>query len=183
MLQFRLYTPLAFMALFWACSSTPKPTSIEDSKSPLDRSLARLIAKGKFDAAQKMADSLMISKNGADREIAAYWKSVCWLYRDEYDSALTLLEAYHGHWTGGLRRVHSDAFLRVAREASQSRLAVLHLKEDQSQAQPKVTTGNGSQERVDFLQKENGDLRAEISRLESQRLKYQKLIKDLETIH
>jgi len=38
------------------------------------------------------------------------------------------------------------------------------------------------QDKIDGLHKETGDLRAEIARLETEKQKYEKLLKDLETI-
>lgn len=180
--RFRLLL-LLVAGLLWSCASTTGSKSAvadEPAKSvPEDRVLARLIATGKIDQAQKSADSLLASRDPADREIAAYWRTVCWLYKDEPDSALTILESYKGKWSGGLRRVHSEVFLHLARDASQSKALFRQRREETAKAPP----DKPMQERVDALQQENVDLRAEIGRLETERLKYQKLINDLETIH
>jgi hypothetical protein len=173
---------LSAAAAMLSCAPTAtasKPSVLDEpAKIPEDRVIARLIATGKIDQAQKTADSLMASRDPADREIAAYWRAVCWLYRDQPDSALTVFESYHGKWSGGLRRVHSEVFLHLARDASQAQALIRQHHEDP----PKSATDKALQDRVDALQKETVDLRAEIGRLETERLKYQKLIKDLETI-
>jgi len=172
------------MASGLLCSCAPTasrpPIAEEPAKAVrVDRVLGRLIAAGKIDQAQKSADSLLASRDPADREVAAYWRAVCWLYRDEPDSALTLLESYHGKWTGGLRKVHSEVFLHLARDASQTHALLRQHRDEVVKAPPDKTL----QERVEVLQQESVGLRAEIARLETERLKYQKLINDLEIIH
>jgi hypothetical protein len=173
---FRLYLAAALLI---GCAAGKAPMAGEDSaRSPMDRVLARLVSKGELEKAQHAADSLTASKDPAEREIAAYWKAVTWLYRDEPDSALALLESSQGKWTGGLRKVHAALFLSLAREASQNRAARFHPTEI-ARATP---LDKAMQDRIESLQKETGDLRAENARLETEREKYQKLLKDLETI-
>jgi hypothetical protein len=133
----------------------------------------------KYTKANEMADSLLATKDQAAREIAVYWKSIAWLYLDRPDSAIALLEAYHGKWTGGLRRVHSEAFLRLAKDASEARLAARQSQED---AQSHLTQAQPLLNRVEALHSETVLLRAEIARLETERSKYQKLLKDLEKV-
>jgi hypothetical protein len=169
----------AFTALLAGCAATKDPAVSEEASRPAaDKVLARLLAKGDMDKVQKAVDSLAVSKEPAEREIAAYWKAVAWLYRDEPDSALTILEANQAKWTGSLRKVHSAVFLRLAREASAARIAA-HARHEET---VKVAPDKSMQDRIESLQKETGDLRAEIGRLETEKEKYQKLIKDLETI-
>lgn len=166
-------------SLLLGCASTREPTPAEEAaRTSMDKVLARLVSKGELDKAQKAADSLSASKVPAEREIAAYWKAVTWLYRDEPDSALIILEAGQGKWTGGMRRVHTALLLNLAREASQSRAASRARVSDAG----KPATDRSMQERIESLQKETGDLRAENARLETEKEKYQKLLKDLETI-
>ena len=176
----KLWILFSLGSLFWACAPGPKSQSADErSKVSLDRGLARLMATGKLDSAQRITDSLRTSMDPLDREIAAYWICIHFLYLDEPDSALTILEPHEGKWNGSLRRVHSEVLLRLAREASQGRVASRRLQEDQ---QSKLGPERVLQERVETLQKETGELRAEIARLGTERLKYQKLIKDLEAI-
>ena len=167
------------IALLAGCAATKEAPMEESARPPMDRILARMVFKGEFDKAARTADSLSGSKEPAEREIAAYWKSVAWLYRGEPDSALILLEAFQGRWTGGLRKVHAGLFLGLAREASLNRAAgrlVRH--EEPSRPAPDKSL----QDRVDALQRENGDLRAETSRLATEKEKYKQLLNDLETI-
>ena len=166
-------------ALLTGCASTREPTPAEEAaRTSMDKVLARLVSKGELEKAQKTADSLAASKEPAEREIAAYWKAVAWLYRDEPDSALVILEAGQGKWTGGMRKVHTALLLSLARESSQNRAAS---KARLSEA-GKPAPDKSMQERIESLQKETGDLRAENARLETEKEKYQKLLKDLETI-
>jgi hypothetical protein len=172
---------LAVLAALWfgGCASTRDAVPAEDAaRPPMDKVLARLVFKGEFDKAFRAADSLAGSKDPAEREIANYWKTVTWLYRGEPDSALTLLEANQGKWTGGLRKVHAGLFLGLAREASLSRAAGHARHDDPAKPAPDKSL----QDRFESLQKENGELRAETVRLASEKEKYQKLLKDLETI-
>ena len=176
--------PIAAAALLAACAaSAPGASPAEEpARTPLDRVLARLVVKGEWDKLSRAADSAAAGKEPTDREIAAYWKSVGWLYRDEPDSALVLLEAQQGKWTAGMRKVHGGLLLKLAREMSAAR-ASRNGRPDE--AAPKTAAAAGDkalQERVDALQKENADLRAENQRLETEKEKYQKLLKDLETI-
>jgi hypothetical protein len=177
-----LFIAAAALSALWSCAPTAAGSKASAAEEPAkiqgDRVIARLIATGKIDQAQKTADSLMTSKDPADKEIAAYWRAVCWLYRDQPDSALAVYESYHGKWSGGLRRVHSEVFLHLARDASQTQALLRQHHEDA----PKAASDKSLQDRVDALQQETVELRAEIGRLETERLKYQKLIKDLETI-
>jgi hypothetical protein len=167
--------PLA--ALLAGCAPTRVPTAAEETvRTPMDKVLARLVSKGDLDKALRTADSLGASKDPADREIAAYWKVVTRLYRDEPDSALAILESSQGKWTGGMRKVHAALFLSMAREANQYRMARARHEEARPPAEKSV------QDRLESLQKETGDLRAENARLASEKEKYQNLLKDLETI-
>ncbi|HKP98527.1 MAG TPA: hypothetical protein VJ385_22545 [Fibrobacteria bacterium] len=167
-------------ALLAACAPTRQPTVAEESvRTPMDKVLARLVSRGELDKAMRTADSLSASRESSDREIAAYWKMVAWLYRDEPDSALVVLEAGQGKWTGGLRKVHASLFLGMAREANRNRMAA-RARHDESA--PCAPADKSVQDRLESLQKETGDLRAENARLETEKEKYQKLLKDLETI-
>ncbi|HLP43003.1 MAG TPA: hypothetical protein VK465_15955, partial [Fibrobacteria bacterium] len=96
----------------------------------------------------------------------------CFLYRDRPDLAMAILEPMRGKWTGGLRAIHSEVFLRLAREASEARVVSRARREEAARL---------SQEN-DALAKEFSSLKAEIARLETEKRKYEKLIKDLETI-
>jgi hypothetical protein len=131
-----------------------------------------------LDKALRTADSLAASKDPTDREIAAYWKVMAWLYRDEPDSALALLEGSQGKWTGGMRKVHAALFLSLARDASQNRSS--HGRPPELAHSP--LPDKAIQDRMESLQKETGELRAENARLETEKEKYQRLLKDLETI-
>ncbi|MDB5050920.1 MAG: hypothetical protein JWO30_3991 [Fibrobacteres bacterium] len=174
-----LLMALLASALVAGCAATKEPAVAEDAaKAPLDKILARMVSKGELDKVQRAADSLLASRDPTDREIAAYWKAVTWLYRDEPDSALAILEAGQGKWTGGLRKVHTALFLNLAREASQNRIAGRARHEETARVAP----DKSMQDKIESLQKETGDLRAENARLETEKEKYQKLLKDLETI-
>ena len=170
----------AAACLLAACAAPKEAAPAEDAARPaLDRVLARLVSKGDLEKAMKACDSVFAGKDPADKEIAAYWKSVAWLYRDEPDSALTLLEPQQGKWTAGLRKVHGNLLLKLAREGSAARAASHWRPEETPKAAP---ADRGLQDRVEALQKESVDLRAENQRLETEKEKYQKLLKDLETI-
>ncbi len=173
--------PVLAAAMLIGCAASKKepPSVAEEARAPMDRLLGRMVSKGELEKAQRTADSLMASKDPADREIAAYWKVVTWLCRDETDSALALLETNQGKWTGGLRKVHAALFLSLAREASQNRAAG---RARQNEPARPIPPDKALQERIESLQKETGDLRVENSRLESEKEKYQKLLNDLETI-
>ncbi len=173
-----LYWLLPTCVLFWACATKPMP-SVEPVLVSQDRVLARFIAMKKYSEAKAMADSLLASRDQAVGEIAIYWKSIAWLYLDRPDSAIALLEQYRGKWTGGVRRVHSEAFLWLAKEASEARLAA---RQSQQEFQSKSSLTQPLLERVEVLHKETVALRAEIERLETERSKYQKLLKDLEKV-
>jgi hypothetical protein len=165
--------------LLWGCAGTKEAAPVgEAARPPMDKVLARMVFKGEFDKAFRTSDSLAVSKDPAEREIACYWKAVAWLYRGEPDSALSLLEPNQGKWTGGLRKVHAGLFLGLAREASLSRAANHVRHEDPAKPVPDKSL----QDRVESLQKENGELRAETVRLATEKEKYQRLLKDLETI-
>lgn len=171
---------LSLALIFSACASNSKIEPASGKEKPqLDRALARRVAMGKFTAAQALADSLIATKDPANREIASYWKAICWLNQDEPDSALALLESYRGRWSGGLRRVHSEAFLHLARKSVESRLA---LRQANLAQMPAALPDKSWQDRAEVLQREVEILRAEVGRLVTEREKYQKLIKDLETI-
>ncbi|MEO6094304.1 MAG: hypothetical protein ABIW76_01035 [Fibrobacteria bacterium] len=176
----RLIFQLLLAVLFFGgCAVSKHAAPAEEAaRPPMDRMLARLVLKGEFDKVFRNADSLAASKDPAEREIAEYWKCVAWLYRGEPDSALTLLEANQGKWTGGLRKVHAGLFLGLARQASLSREAAQVRHEDP----PKPSYDKSLQDRLESLQKENADLRAETVRLATEKERYQKLLKDLETI-
>jgi hypothetical protein len=174
-----LLAAAGMIAVMTGCAATKEAPVEESARPPMDRILARLVYKGEFDKAARTADSLSGSKDPAEREIAAYWKSVAWLYRGESDSALVLLEALQGRWTGGLRKVHAGLFLGLAREASLNRASGRLVRHEEPS---KPAPDKSLQDRVDALQKENGDLRAETSRLATEKEKYKQLLKDLETI-
>lgn len=181
MARLPLPASLAAVLLAASCSGTkvPQPAaedmppeSAAPSKQAPDRIIARLLAGDNVGLAQATADSLAASGNPVEREVGRYWKAVCYLYRDRPDSALALLEPMQGRWTGGLRAIHSEVFLRLAREASEARVSS-RVRRDE--------TARLSREK-DLLAKEYGSLKEEIARLETEKKKYEKLLKDLETI-
>ena len=150
----------------------PSSSSNPSAKVPPDKGIARMLASDNVGLAQATADSLSGSKDPVEREIGRYWKAVCYLYRDRPDSAVAILEPMQGKWSGGLRAIHSEAFLRLAREASEAR-AASRVRRDET---ARLTHEN------DAMAKEYVSLKAEISRLETEKKKYEKLLKDLETI-
>jgi hypothetical protein len=158
------------------CASKPKPTPTprpEDiGKVSPDKALARMLASGNLELARKTAETLAASKEPGEREAGVYWKALCLLYANQVDSALAIFEGRAGKWSGGLRTVHSEAFLRLARELSQAQAAMRSRKDELSNQESKL----------EGLQKETGDLRAENARLATEKQKYEKLLKDLETI-
>lgn len=175
------------VALLAACAETkPAPDISEDipSKSPSsssqvpgakvapDKGIARMLASDNVGLAQATADSLSGSRDPIEREIGKYWKAVCYLYRDRPDSAVAILEPMQGKWSGGLRAIHSEAFLRLARESSEARVAS-RVRRDET---ARLTHEN------DAMAKEYVSLKSEVARLEAEKKKYEKLIKDLETI-
>jgi hypothetical protein len=137
-----------------------------------DKGIARMLASDNVGLAQATADSLALSKDPVEREVGRYWKAVCYLYRDRPDSAVAILEPMQGKWTGGLRAIHSEAFLRLAREASEARVASRVRRDETS----RLSHEN------DAMAREFSALKAEIARLETEKKTYEKLIKDLETI-
>lgn len=166
--------------LLAACASAPAPAPMDESNRPaLDRVLARMVSKGELDKAMKTSDSVLAAREPAEREIAIYWKSVAWLYRDEPDSAVALLETQQGKWSAGLRKVHGALLLKLARESVAARAASHWRPEDAPKA---PAADKGLQDKVEALQKESSDLRAENQRLETEKEKYKKLLNDLETI-
>jgi hypothetical protein len=154
-------------------AADPAPIAKEPaSRSSSDRGIARMLAGDNVGMAQNTADSLAMSKDALEREVGLYWKAVCYLYRDRPDSAVAVLEPMQGKWQGGLRGIHGEVFLRLAREAGETR-AASRVRRDET---ARLTHEN------DLLAREFGDLKAEITRLETEKKKYEKLIKDLETI-
>lgn len=142
------------------------------SRTSSDRGIARMLAGNNVGLAQSTADSLAMSRDPVESEIGRYWKAVCYLYRDRPDSAVAILEPMQGKWSGGLRAIHGEAFLRLAREASEAR-AASRVRRDET---ARLTHEN------EVLAREFGSLKAEIARLETEKKKYEKLIQDLETI-
>lgn len=159
-------------ALAQSHSPAPAAPPLSVTRQAPDKGIARMLASDNVGLAQATADSLSASKDPVEREIGRYWKAVCYLYRDRPDSAVAILEPMQGKWTGGLRAIHSEAFLRLAREASEARVSS-RVRRDE--------TARLSHEN-DAMAREFGALRAEIARLETEKKKYEKLIKDLETI-
>ncbi len=137
-----------------------------------EKSIARLLAGDNVGLAQAKADSMALSRDPAEREIGSYWKAVCYLYRDRPDSAVAILEAMQGKWSGGLRAVHGEAFLRLAREAGEARVSS-RVRRDET---ARLAHEN------DAMMREFNALKAENARLETEKKKYEKLIQDLETI-
>jgi len=167
--------------LLAACASAPGPGPAGESTQPsLDRALARAAAKGDWDKTMRIADSAFAAGKAPDREAAAYWKAVAWLYRDQPDSAQALLEASQGKWTPGPRRVHAMLLLKLVRESCAVR-ALARAHPEESEAKP-AASDRVLQEKVESLERQSTDLRAENQRLETEKQKYQKLLKDLETI-
>jgi hypothetical protein len=176
-----LLTAAALAAmLLGACATAPAPGPGEAASPSLDRSLARLAAKGEWEKTSRLADSAFAAGKGPDREAAAYWKAVAWLYRDQPDSAQALLEASQSKWTPGPRKVHAMLLLKLVRESCAVR-ALARAHPEESETKP-AAQDRGLQERVESLERESTDLRAENQRLETEKQKYQKLLKDLETI-
>jgi hypothetical protein len=146
--------------------------SYDGGKASPDKGIARLLASENLGLAQSTADSLSASADPMEREIGTYWKAVCYLYRDRPDSAVAILEPMQGRWSGGLRAIHGEAFLRLAREAGEARAASRVRRDEVA----RLSHEN------DAMSRETGALKAEIARLETEKKKYEKLIKELETI-
>lgn len=175
------------LVLLAACAGTgPAPDISDDAPSKPsnssaaapgakvapDKGIARMLASDNVGLAQATADSLAGSRDPVEREIGRYWKAVCYLYRDRPDSAVAILEPMQGKWSGGLRAIHSEAFLRLARESSEAR-AASRVRRDET---ARLTHEN------DAMAKEYVALKAVVARLEAEKQKYEKLLKDLETI-
>jgi hypothetical protein len=166
-----------------ACSSAPERGSGRpgDAARPaLDRALARSAARGDWDRTMRLADSARAYGAPGEKEIALYWKAVAWLYRSEPDSALALLESQQGHWTAGSLKVHGALLYKLVRETCAAR-PVAHNRPEEPDPRPALVE-RALQDRLDALERERTDLRAENLRLETEKEKYQKLLKDLETI-
>lgn len=167
--------------LLAACAGTTAPGPAEETSRPsLDRVLARTAAKGEWERVSRMSDSAFAAGNAADREAAAYWKAVAWLYRDQPDSAQALLEGSQNKWTPGPRKVHALLLLKLVRESCAARAVARARPEETEPRAP--APDRGLQERVESLERESSGLRAENQRLEVEKEKYQRLLKDLETI-
>jgi hypothetical protein len=169
--------------LMAACSAGPArgPAQPGDAARPaLDRALARAAARGDWDKTMRLADSARAYGAPAEKEIALYWKAVAWLYRAEPDSALALLESQQGRWTAGSLKVHGALLYKLARESCAAR-PVAHNRPEEPDPRPALVE-RALQDRLDALERERTDLRAENQRLETEKEKYQKLLKDLETI-
>lgn len=178
----RLFPALAVLAvgLLAACAGSA-PVPAEDASRPsLDRVLARMAAKAEWERVSRMSDSAFAAGNAADREAAAYWKAVAWLYREQPDSAQALLESSQNKWTPGPRKVHALLLLKLVRESCANR-AVARARPEETETRA-AAPDRGLQERVENLERESSGLRAENQRLEVEKEKYQKLLKDLETI-
>jgi hypothetical protein len=147
-------------------------TAERDGRASPDKGIARLLAGENLGLAQSTADSLAASADPMEREIGLYWKAVCYLYRDRPDSAVAILEPMQGKWSGGLRAIHGEAFLRLAREAGEARAASRVRRDEVA----RLSHEN------DAMARETGALKAEIARLETEKRKYERLIKELETI-
>jgi hypothetical protein len=167
-------------ALLAACATAPATPPGEPSLHSLDRVLSRSAARGEWDKTLRVADSAFAAGKGADREAAAYWKAVAWLYRNQPDSAQALLEASQAKWSPGPRKVHAMLLLKLIRESCEVR-ALARARPEESEARP-ASPDRGLQERVESLERESTELRSENQRLETEKQKYQKLLKDLETI-
>jgi hypothetical protein len=169
--------------LLAACSGAPAhgPALPGDAARPsLDRALAHAASKGDWERTLRLADSARAAGAPADREIALYWKAVAWIYRAEPDSALALLESQQGRWTAGSLRVHGTLLYKLVRESCASR-PVVHTRPEEPEPRPALVE-RAWQDRLEALERERTDLRAENQRLETEKEKYQKLLKDLETI-
>lgn len=166
--------------LLAACATAPATGPAESVPPSLDRALARLAAKGEWEKTLRMADSAFVAGKSPDREAAAYWKVVAWLYRDQPESAQALLEASQGKWTAGPRKVHAMLLLKLVRESCAAH-ALARARPEETEARP-FPSDRALQDRVESLERESTDLRAENQRLETEKQKYQKLLKDLETI-
>ena len=176
-----LAAPLLASALLSACAPPPPPDPAQGSgRATLERSLARAASKGEWEKAFRLCDSALAKGDAADREVASYWKAVAWLFRDEPDSALAILESRQGKWSAGARKVHGMLLLKLVRESKAARVPARVRPEE---ADPRPVPGERAlQDRVEALEKESSGLRAENQRLETEKEKYQKLLKDLETI-
>lgn len=180
-LQCRMEALLITLSLILSgCAIQPKQTAQGGpTKISEDKLMANLITKGKIFQAQKRADSLIAFKDPVSVEIGSYWSIVCWLYRDEPDSALVVLESNKGKWTSGIRKVHSEVFLNMARNESHVKTLLRQKSVDAS----KQLQDKNLPLKVEMLQQEVVRLRLEVGHLESERHKYQTLLKDLEEIH
>ena len=167
---------LAWLGLA-GCSSTKSEPPLPASSQ--DREIAAYLFRGQNDAASRLADSLMHSEVPREKERGLYWKAVSFLYRDEPERAVSILEPQRGKWSSGIREVHAEALLRLSRESVQTRANARAQRDEPSRP---ATQDKTLHEKIDALQKENGDMRTEITRLETEKKKYEKLLKDLETI-
>jgi hypothetical protein len=181
--RLRAWAPALACLVLAACAGSPPPPQAAPGvpvRPSADRALARAAARGDWDRTLRLADSVRAAGAPAEREIALYWKAVAFLYRNEPDSALALLESQQGRWTAASLKVHGTLLLKMARESCASRTLV-RARPEEPDPRP-ASADRGLQDRLEALERERSDLRAENQRLETEKEKYQRLLKDLETI-
>ena len=158
------------------CAYTaPRKGTAEEPKPSVDKVMMRLLSDADYRKAMKMAEGMAASKDYLEQEMGLYWKAITFLHRDLPESAMSILEANEGRWTG-MRKVHGTVLLNLTRDANRTRSSTIREEANRFSADKPL------HEKIESLQKEAADIRAENLRLVAEKKKYLKLLKDLETI-
>ena len=175
-----LFLSICITFFFLACTTQPKPSYLPSQPKPsIDRSLAQYLSDKNYSELLPILDSLIALNDKPSHETGIYWKVMYWIDRDKPDSAMKMLANNKGKWSSNIRQVHATALQSLIQDLNFSRLA---LARRQADGLNHPAPEKSPLDKTEILQRVNALLRAEITKLESQKHKYKELIKDLETI-
>lgn len=149
-----------------SCATAPANKIVikDEFKSTSSINIAEFLLLKKMDLALAETNKLIQSDNLEDQELGAYWKIIYFLESSNRDSAQILLNNQTGLWSKPTRAVHAEVFLRQLNT----------LKKNSQQ--------KNQDEKIDQLAKETAELRTMIVQLQSEKKKYEKVLKELEKI-
>lgn len=158
----------------FSAKSLPKSENDIDEKSSshpnLDTRLAEWIRKSQPDSALIKANQLIKSTLRKDKIIGTYWRGISLIQLGHLDSARTLFGFYRGKWGNASREAHAETLMSLLEEKGPKPCST------PVGAQRAETT------RLEGLERQNQGLLAEVEKLQMEKSRYERLLRELDRL-
>lgn len=141
--------------------------SVKDNEE--ERKVVSLLRAGDAQQALRLSDQMIEMDLPSQRQAGAYWKAVSLIYLGRSDSAATWLKLRRGQWGGGLREAYAETLLYT-----------LESKPDPCKDVSNPAGDKGSHARLEAMERRSAELQSEVERLQSEKVRYEKLLHELD---